>query len=221
MPAGENPVIPPAPGPDQPKTAFRAWARGRLRAPEADPSTPAGAAASQAACEAAWPLLGLRPAGILLLYVPIRGELNPIFLASAAIQAGWSIALPRCDSRTGTPLLYAMPASALLPGLPAPTWDPAALEPDAWDVPAPKARTPVLASAISAVVVPGLAFDPTGGRLGRGAGIYDRLLAALPPTAYRIGLITDDRVVTALPHEPHDVKMHAIVTPQSGVILRH
>ncbi len=114
-----------------------------------------------------------------------------------------------------------MPGSALLAGPPTPSWDPAALEPDAWDVPAPKARTPVLASAISAVVVPGLAFDPTGARLGRGAGIYDRLLAALPPTAYRIGLITDDRVVPALPHEPHDVKMHAIATPQSGVILRH
>ena len=63
-----------------------------------------------------------------------------------------------------------------------------------------------------AVIVPGLAFDRRGHRLGRGAGVYDRFLATLAPHTLRIGVIPDAQLVDALPTEPHDVPMHLVVT---------
>jgi 5-formyltetrahydrofolate cyclo-ligase len=63
-----------------------------------------------------------------------------------------------------------------------------------------------------AVLVPGLGFDVNGGRLGRGGGFYDRLLAA--GTACRVGVAFECQVVEALPLEPHDRRMEFIITEQ-------
>lgn len=68
-------------------------------------------------------------------------------------------------------------------------------------------------SDLKIVVIPGLGFDAdTGVRLGRGGGYYDRFLARCPK-ALRIGLAFDEQIVCGLPAEPHDVPMHAVVTP--------
>lgn len=64
---------------------------------------------------------------------------------------------------------------------------------------------------LASVVVPGLAFDARGGRLGRGKGYYDRLLAQLPRVR-RVGVTFDERVVDAVPMAVHDIRMHAVVT---------
>jgi 5-formyltetrahydrofolate cyclo-ligase len=64
-----------------------------------------------------------------------------------------------------------------------------------------------------AAVVPGLAFDPQGMRLGQGGGHLDRLLAALRPGALVVGVAFDVQVVDGpLPEEPHDVRMDIVVT---------
>lgn len=71
----------------------------------------------------------------------------------------------------------------------------------------PTADAPPLArDTIGAVLVPGLAFDRHGTRLGRGRGYYDRFLAGLRPTVLLIG-ITGDYVVERLPSGPLDVSM--------------
>lgn len=71
----------------------------------------------------------------------------------------------------------------------------------------PPAGSPQIADdEIGAVLVPALAFDVTGARLGRGKGYYDRLLARLPPSCLRVG-ITGDYVVERLPVGPFDVAM--------------
>ncbi len=71
----------------------------------------------------------------------------------------------------------------------------------------PLAGSPRIADEeIGAVLVPALAFDTTGARLGRGKGYYDRFLARLAPSCLRIG-ITGDYVVERLPVGPHDVVM--------------
>lgn len=71
----------------------------------------------------------------------------------------------------------------------------------------PGADAPVVAdSEIAAVLVPGLAFDRLGGRLGRGKGYYDRLLSRLGPDVVRVG-VTAGYIVAELPTEAHDVAM--------------
>ena len=59
---------------------------------------------------------------------------------------------------------------------------------------------------VAVVLVPGLAFDRRGGRLGRGRGYYDRFLFRLPGPARFVG-VTAGYIVAELPTEPHDVAM--------------
>jgi 5-formyltetrahydrofolate cyclo-ligase len=63
-----------------------------------------------------------------------------------------------------------------------------------------------------AVMVPLLAFTADGNRLGQGGGHYDRWLDA-HPSATAIGMAWDSQLVDALPLEPHDRRLHAVVTP--------
>jgi len=60
------------------------------------------------------------------------------------------------------------------------------------------------------IVVPGVAFDAQGGRLGHGSGHFDRLLAESP--ALLVGLCFENRLVEAVPLESHDVRMDVVVT---------
>lgn len=61
------------------------------------------------------------------------------------------------------------------------------------------------------VLVPGIAFDARGGRLGRGKGFYDRLLASVRGT--KCGVAFDDQLVDAVPVGPHDIRLNCILTP--------
>jgi 5-formyltetrahydrofolate cyclo-ligase len=69
-----------------------------------------------------------------------------------------------------------------------------------------------------AVVVPALAVDRQGVRLGRGAGFYDRTLALADPGAALVAVVRDDELVDHLPSEPHDVRMTHALTPHKGVV---
>ncbi|HEY8899777.1 MAG TPA: 5-formyltetrahydrofolate cyclo-ligase [Chthoniobacterales bacterium] len=62
------------------------------------------------------------------------------------------------------------------------------------------------------VLVPGLAFDRDGGRLGRGGGFYDRFLADPAVRARRVAVAFADQIVERVPTEAHDVHVDAIVT---------
>lgn len=73
---------------------------------------------------------------------------------------------------------------------------------------------PVDLAAVDAVVVPGVAFGPSGERLGRGAGMYDRLLPRLP-AAVRVGVCMERFVHGDLPVEPHDAHVDVLVTDAS------
>lgn len=78
---------------------------------------------------------------------------------------------------------------------------------------------PAEAVAEAAVVlVPALAVDRAGVRLGRGAGFYDRTLRLADPAARRIAVVRDEELVDRLPAEPHDVAMTHALTPGLGLI---
>ncbi|HEX7524467.1 MAG TPA: 5-formyltetrahydrofolate cyclo-ligase [Candidatus Deferrimicrobium sp.] len=67
------------------------------------------------------------------------------------------------------------------------------------------------------IVVPGLAFDRRGNRLGRGFGYYDRFLGGLPESVPRVGLSWAGQLVPEVPVDAWDVPVHALVT-EEGVI---
>jgi 5-formyltetrahydrofolate cyclo-ligase len=70
----------------------------------------------------------------------------------------------------------------------------------------------------STVLVPALAVDRTGVRLGRGRGFYDRTLVSRSPHARLIAVIRDEEVLDELPYEPHDVPMSHALTPGRGLV---
>jgi 5-formyltetrahydrofolate cyclo-ligase len=67
------------------------------------------------------------------------------------------------------------------------------------------------------VLVPALAVDAAGRRLGRGGGSYDRALARVGPLVPLIALIYDDELVEQVPAEGHDVAVRATARPRSGL----
>lgn len=67
------------------------------------------------------------------------------------------------------------------------------------------------------VVVPALAVDLLGRRLGRGGGSYDRALARVPEATVTVAPLHDGELVEALPTESHDRRVRAVVTPAAGV----
>ncbi|MEX2541749.1 MAG: 5-formyltetrahydrofolate cyclo-ligase [Trueperaceae bacterium] len=80
---------------------------------------------------------------------------------------------------------------------------------------------PTVAAAGSAgememVLVPGLAFDVSGHRLGFGMGFYDRFLGSLDPSVPLVGITPAELLVPRLPSEPHDVRMTHLAT-EDGV----
>lgn len=74
---------------------------------------------------------------------------------------------------------------------------------------------PVQLSDLGCVLAPGLAFDPAGGRLGRGGGFYDRFLARARSEGNPlvIGVAFDEQIMPVVPMEEHDAVMDAVLTP--------
>ena len=68
---------------------------------------------------------------------------------------------------------------------------------------------------LNLILVPGMAFDWSGNRLGRGRGFYDRILSAAGGVKCGVGY--DFQLVEKIPIEPHDVKVDFIFTPSQGV----
>lgn len=68
-------------------------------------------------------------------------------------------------------------------------------------------------SAVAVVLVPALAVDAAGRRLGRGGGYYDRLLATVDPSIATVAVVFDDEVVDVVPTQPHDIAVSMVLTP--------
>lgn len=73
----------------------------------------------------------------------------------------------------------------------------------------------VPADDVEVVILPGVAFDPHGGRLGQGGGHYDRLLPTLRPEVVRIGVCFACQVVPSVPREAHDEAVDLVVTERA------
>jgi 5-formyltetrahydrofolate cyclo-ligase len=78
--------------------------------------------------------------------------------------------------------------------------------------PQPQRTRAVAPETLELALIPGVAFDLRGGRLGFGTGFYDRLLSRLPQGIPTVGLAFDFQVIPRLPFQPHDMLLEAIVT---------
>ena len=143
-------------------------------------------------------------------YVPVGSEPGSVAMIDTLSEAGCRVLLPIAVSAadgTALPLLWGeyRPGGLMSAryGL---------LEPDG-------ARLPAISLAQAAVVlVPALAVDRRGVRLGRGAGFYDRSLPLRDPAAQLLAVVRDDELLDDLPDEPHDVRMTGAVTPGLGIV---
>lgn len=158
-------------------------------------------------CAALAPVVG---AGTVCAYVPVSTEPGSVAMLDMLARRAGRVLLPVARTAAdGSPMAlqwgeYRPDALAAGPwGLrePLPPWLPAS----------------ALAEA-ALVVVPALAVDRRGVRLGRGAGFYDRSLPARDPRARLIAVVRDVELLDELPAEPHDVAMTHALTPRRGVI---
>ncbi|MBU3949316.1 MAG: 5-formyltetrahydrofolate cyclo-ligase [Proteobacteria bacterium] len=72
---------------------------------------------------------------------------------------------------------------------------------------------------VEIALIPGLAFDEKGGRVGSGDGLYDRLIPKLPSTARKVGLAYESQILQQVPMESHDKHVDIIIT-EDRVIYR-
>jgi len=152
--------------------------------------------ASRAVCGWIVRLEAFRRAVNLVAYVAQRGEIDPSAVVDAALELGKSVYFPRVVE-SGIQFLEASPGD-LIPG--------------SYGIPEPRDGRP-LSRSESAVLflVPGLAFDHDGTRLGRGGGHYDRTLA-LYACGLRAGLAAETQLSPRLPCDPWDQPVDAVVT---------
>ncbi|MBD5206722.1 MAG: 5-formyltetrahydrofolate cyclo-ligase [Bacteroidales bacterium] len=92
------------------------------------------------------------------------------------------------------------------------------LELGSFHIEEPTGENTVSPEEIELVVVPGVAYDRIGNRLGRGKGFYDRLLATTHAT--KVGVGYEFQIVDSIPAEPHDVKMDMVIGQQTFIHIR-
>jgi len=149
-------------------------------------------------------LVGRHPAwtraGVIGGYVPLSDELDLSGLLRCALGEGRRVAVPAFDEAS---LTYSYReirdwASDLRPGR--------------YGIGEPGMECPTVpVTSLDFVLVPGIAFDVLGGRLGRGKGFYDRLLAQAVGVTCGVGL--DEQFLASVPVEAHDIRMNLIAVP--------
>lgn len=150
-------------------------------------------------------VLGAGTGRIVAAYRALPGEIDPSPAIDALIGSGWSLVLPVCGE--GGHMEFC------------PFEEGDELQPSSFGVLEPTSQ-PVPITAIDALIVPGVAFDRTGNRLGHGVGFYDRFFdrcAQQSHDPYRLGIAYDFQVVDLPAPEPWDIPMHSVVSPSEVI----
>jgi 5-formyltetrahydrofolate cyclo-ligase len=182
--------------------------RARARAALAALSAGERAAAEAEIARRVWTVPEIAGARTLLLFASLPAEVHTDAIAAEARRRGIVVTYPRCLPETWEMRLHAVGAVDELR-----TGAYGIREPD-------EAACPLVGTEeIDAALVPGLAWDRAGGRLGRGAGYYDRLLASPAWRGFVCGLFFAAQEADAVPADPWDVPLDAAVT-ERGVWRR-
>jgi len=158
---------------------------------------------SRAALDRMRRLPSFREAPVVLAYASFGSELDTRALLDDVLGGGRALVLPRVDRQARRLVLHEVRdlAADLLPG----TWG--------IPEPAPARCRRVAPDEVEFVLVPGVAFDPDGGRVGYGAGFYDRLLGEWPaPLPPLVAAAFELQIVPAVPVLPADHRVDVVVT---------
>lgn len=147
-------------------------------------------------------------------YAAMGSEVNPAAFAAAVAARGWRVAYPcmlsaidaaACGQRMCMRAVSAGDASEV-PFIAHPTRAFAATDVDS-------DRFPIVpAKALDMIIVPLVAFDRTGARLGYGGGCYDRYLPTVSPACHVIGIAFDEQRVDDVPTDAHDLPLPNIIS---------
>jgi 5-formyltetrahydrofolate cyclo-ligase len=166
------------------------------------------AARSRAICAQINRLSVFQAARVLHCYLPMRSEVDTLPLLRQALARDMRVVVPvvqRDSSDLAHSWLLSAELSEIVPGV--------------FGTPQPRTLHAAMPGDWDMMVVPLLAFDRRGYRLGYGGGYYDRLLAAAPPVV-RIGVAFAVQEADQLPHEEHDIPLDWIVTEQEVIAIR-
>ncbi len=144
----------------------------------------------------------LKEAKYILLYYPHKNEVNTISIISELLKQDKIVLLPKVQKDTILPIQIKS-LNDLKKGYAG--------------IKEPKGET-VSPEKIDIIVVPGVAFDKQGYRLGYGKGFYDRFLSNINPL--KVGLAYDFQILENLPKEQHDVPLDIIITPSKIITIK-
>jgi 5-formyltetrahydrofolate cyclo-ligase len=152
-----------------------------------------------------WPVF--KNARIVHIYVNIHQEVETRSIIRHCWQSGKTVIVP-----------YLVPQSPVLGHSVLSSFD--QLTSGTFDLrePLPESRVSVDLGIIDLVIVPGVAFDKKGGRLGHGGGYYDLFLSRIDATM--LGICFSFQIVCELPQASHDIPMHAILTEEGFAVRR-
>jgi 5-formyltetrahydrofolate cyclo-ligase len=188
------------------KIALRRQVLARRDALPAD-ARAAGAAAIAARIAALPSFIAAR---VVLLTLAFRSEWDTSPLVLAALAAGRTVAVPRVDPQKRMLSLHSITDIGC------------DTDPGHQGIPEPRPYCPEVApAAIDWVLVPGVAFDAAGRRLGYGGGYYDRLLPLLRPDAARVAGAFELQITDQVPAAPHDLFVDTIVTELRTLACAH
>lgn len=175
------------------------------------------AAKSAAICARLIELLGRLDAAAahtVAIYAAMGSEVDPAAFAAAAVKRGWRVAYPCMLSAIDAAACgqcmcmraVAVDDASSAPFIAHPTRAFAAMDIDSDHFPI------VSAEALDMIVVPLVAFDQTGARLGYGGGCYDRYLPTLSATCQIIGIAFDEQRIDHVPTDAHDLPLPNIIS---------
>ncbi|MFZ0135141.1 MAG: 5-formyltetrahydrofolate cyclo-ligase [Desulfobacterales bacterium] len=141
-------------------------------------------------------------AKIVLMYIENQNEVKSAGMIRRAIDHGKIVVLPLVKTDTKKFKLFKIDDfdRDMKPG------------PNNMLQPDPEKCRTVPIDCIDIALIPGVAFDEKGGRIGSGDGYYDRLIPHLPATTRKVALALDDQIIVQVPFESHDKHVDIIIT---------
>jgi 5-formyltetrahydrofolate cyclo-ligase len=186
-------------------------AQQRLAAYQARARQPDKDALSTILCARLTAQAAYRTAATVMWYIGCKSEVRTLPTLRIEMNSGKRIVIPYCtqdaQGQRKLGLWHLKDLSELTPGT--------------WNIPEPpksrwgEAGTEVLPSELDLILVPGVAFDRNGGRLGNGAGYYDRLLAHVRPDTILYGVCFESQLVDRIEMEAHDIPMDFVITEKN------